>query len=169
MVEFIISERIEAAHKMASMRLIKYLENSNQTDPNRQHARELYCGYLRDAAFRNSDGEKEYINGLVEMLTTAVIQEYRSPHLDSYVENAIMEHNRSEMNKRIIEQSAIAILNSKFGKSKVSRFAVKGESDTEVSITWRKRYADARIQMDLETLMKKVEEADVIKNLFQKY
>ena len=80
-----------------------------------------------------------------------------------------MEHNRSEMNKRIIEQSAIAILNSKFGKSKVSRFAVKGESDTEVSITWRKRYADAKIQMDLETLMKKVEEADVIKNLFQKY
>ena len=166
MVEFIISERIEAAHKMASMRLIKYLENSNQTELNRQHARELYCGYLRDAAFRNSDGIKEYNDDLVEILTPALIQEYQSQHLNTYVEDAIMEHNRLEMNKRIIEQSAIAILKSKFGRIKVGKYTVKGISDTEVSITKRKRYSVEGIKIDLATLMQEVEKAKRIQDLF---
>ena len=162
----IVTERIARAHQQAALRFMDYMERFSTNGPDMKQAREYYCNCLRDEAFRNSKGEKEYDDDLLNQLIPALLREFQSEHLDMHMEEAIMEYHKTVMNRKILCRSAEAILSSKFGKKATGRYTIRAFSENEISIVWHKRYDDVSVSMNLENLIEKVQSATRIKDLF---
>ena len=110
-----VTERIAQAHQRAAHSLLLYLERLQNLEPDRQQAREYYCNCLRNEAFKNANGEKEYDEELLHQLIPTLLAEYQSKVLDRYIEEGIMAYRRAMMTREILIHGVIEILFSMFG------------------------------------------------------
>lgn len=161
-----IQERIERAHCKAAYDLIFHMEEFRVENPDRKHSREYYCKCFQEEALKNSTGEKEYDDNLLGELLPLVIREFSSPRLDENVDSAILRYKRKATNKKILYQSAKAILDSKFSPEKTCKFEIYAYSEDEICIsrTTRRKYYNAK--MGLTTLIDRVQEAKRMEDLF---
>lgn len=162
-----IKERMDRAHRKATQDLIAYMDSLSINGMDRKAAREFYCGALRQEIFRSESGEKENDDHLMHLLVPALLSEYQSKELDSYVEEAILEYHRTQMNRKILTTSAIAILATKFKMKDIQNYTVQATSENLVSIVWHRRYTDVSFETDLESLTKKIQGAQKMKELFK--
>ena len=162
-----VTERIAQAHQRAVHSLVLYLERLQNLDPDRLQVREYYCNCLRNEAFKNANGEKEYDEDFLHQLIPTLLAEYQSKELDSYIEEEIMAYRQAMMTREILNNSVNAILSSKFSKKVVDNYTIMCYSEDRIIITRHKRYSDVSVEMNYESLLEKVRNASKIKDLFK--
>ena len=163
MDEYIIIGRIERAHRSASWYLLHYLRENKMDDIDRCHAREYYCNRFRDAAFIDDYGKKDYDGHLVSKISKAIIEEFQSPNIDTNVEKVIREYGVEEMTMKIIKQSAIAILSSKFPRDEVEQLRIHIAPNGPLCISHN---SGKYIVVDTKKLLQKVKRASKLEDIF---
>lgn len=161
MDEHIIIDRIEKAHRSASWHLLRYLRKNKDID--RYRAREYYCDRFRHAAFIDDYGKKDYDGHLVSKIAKAIIEEFQSPNIDTCVEMVIREYGVEEMKMKIIKQSAIAILSSKFPRDEVEQLRIHIAPNEPICISHN---SGKYIIVDTKKLLKEVKRASKLEDIF---
>ena len=97
-----------------------------------------------------------------------VIKEFSSNAFKIRVEEVLRNHKQSVMNKVILVRSAMAILTSKFTAKEIEPFSVYTYSETKVCISRMTFDTDLSVILDIMSLIKKVEKASMITDIFNK-
>lgn len=168
MEESEIRKRIERAHRKAAYELKDYLEELMIQEPEWDKSRSFYCSSFIDEVYINEQGIKDYDREVLSLLMPQVIKEFSSNAFKIRVEEVLRNHKQSVMNKEIMVRSAMAILTSKFTAKEIEPFSVYAYSETKVCVSRMTFDTNLSVILDIMSLIKKVEKASRITDIFNK-
>lgn len=152
-----LTERIAQAHQRAVYSLVLYLERLQNLDPDRLQAREYYCNCLRNEAFKNANGEKEYDEEFLHQLIPALLAEYQSKQLDCYIEEVIQESMKEIIRRDILIATANSIIRDRFRDEGYSVAAANVEGDNTIYYI-HTRWGIIDIESPIEELATRIDE-----------
>ena len=167
MDQVVINERIARAHRIAAHELRDCLEEFLAEDPDWARSKQYYCDIFIGEIYVDSDGVKDYNPDNLSKLMPCVIKELESEEFNSHITEVILDYKQSVMNRKILQQSASAILYASFPKEEVDKCLINSYSDTQVIISSNKEKSRFSHKMTLDELISKVGSTSKIDDLLQ--
>lgn len=156
-----IIERLERAHRKAGDSLKQSLSDLKIVEPDWGQSKQRYCSSFISEIFVNADGAKDYDRESLSELLPEVIRSFGSEEFNARIREAILDHQRTLMNKKIIISTAMAILSSKFTHEEIEKCKIEAISESKVRITKSRRTRS----MSIDRLLSKIEKVSAIKEL----
>ena len=136
-------------------------------DPDWARSKQYYCDIFFGEIYVDSDGVKDYDPENLSKLMPCVIKELESKEFNSHITKVILDYKRSVMNRKILQQSASAILSEKFPKEEVDKCLINSYSETQVIISSNEKKSKFSHKMTLNELISKVGSTSKIDDLLQ--